>query len=1459
MVCLSIFASAFISSVQAQGGGGPFAAGSSSFVVAVDTKYWLYVNGDMIVFEGGLKRGPRRGAGYYDTVDVSSAPWRAGANSVAILALFLGRRTVPPAQEWWNNEHADSGRHALLLAGNICGGDAALATSAAWRAVPHPGFSNDLESDAAQNFRFSEPDIVFDAAAAAPLANWTAPSFDDATWPRATALGDPGDAPWGALVARPIPQWRYAGAVHACAAPALRSEADADDGDGFRATHDADIPGQDLLGRLPDGCCASAGACKQACLAVPACRAAVWTGQSGACNLKTRTRTVSAPAPLKRSVYVRSFKRLVCALPHDTHVTPALRLRGATGAASAPHSLSLARGLRVDMRTDSYLTDAAGASKAAGFGIPNTRAAYVASGQEAPGRWYESPGWMVGHELRFSVDRRAPVDLAAALEVGYRESGYDAALTPAFECDVPALATLWRKAQRTLYVNARDSYMDCPDRERSQWPFDVAMDVHQAFYALAPAAAALSRKWIDEFVGWQKVDASAPAYAPTYAPMSLYGPVPGHWVKELPDQSLQSLAYGFSTYFDHTGDVATMRGALRAATSYLLSWRTAPAPRGEGELVVPRACPPPQPHGADVQCVGLWDWCDGESVGCDYAPIDNAWMWWALNSTARVARAVNGTAAQLQPGGGEAEAPITGAQLAELERRARALAVAFDREFWDESCGSCGCYRSAEHRARPAGGTANCTTKLDNCTRADDRPNALAVVTGLAPVDKHLRVARSVLDLAAGANASTFASPAMEKFVLEAMFIAGEEQHDAALRRMQARFGDMVRSNLTTLWEHWESDPATGRPIAGYNHGWSGGALVLLSQYVVGLAPARPAPGAAPGPEEKLERLRTLDCFVLDNSIRETTVGSIRGHIPADKHRILELVDTCGFKERVIAAFGDHRRADNKFVEELVESKADLSTSWCFSEQYDRMEAGLPVLDTPHGMAMAEQYAIPNLILERNIVCRQTNWSLWSEEEELQMFTRRLEAARRSGMRRVFINFRDFCTACAENMPRVLSTARHLAALARASPGLPLGIIWEEPTGKYFPFEIVDWVSSVRAAMDDAGWEDGHLLVHIHRGYGMAEATVIECLAAGCTGIWCATCVNGAATGHACSAITLTNLARVGNDKVRAAYSLPAVRRCAIEVSKIVTGAAPEPQSEVYGERALETVFDASAGMAGDDPGEINRKIFEVKGTRLRISTMSSPGMFKKKFEDTFGQPVQLAVCEKMRATVHEDLVSGRKEEYNTSTGLLELYERAGGEVTDKMVERSVNEAGFKHHRVVLELKAAWEATVRKGGDEAQTMPFRLFYDSFMGHFVPCYSCNLAKVIFDELDVTHDGQLDWLEIENRACWAIDEYADEIEHADDLLRIVFTKLMLPLAIERSMQRSGDGDAVTAGKEARRSLVHELRPSTSNRGHLDAPFSLTVVDSGRQLYRHTSRGVGRQISSKEDIREAQDTDA
>ena len=67
---------------------------------------------------------------------------------------------------------------------------------------------------------------------------------------------------------------------------------------------------------------------------------------------------------------------------------------------------------------------------------------------------------------------------------------------------------------------------------------------------------------------------------------------------------------------------------------------------------------------------------------------------------------------------------------------------------------------------------------------------------------------------------------------------------------------------------------------------------------------------------------------------------------------------------------------------------------------------------------------------------------------------------------------------------------------------------------------------AVRQMMDLAGWDDGHLLCHIHEKWGLAVMVQIECLVNGANGVWASVCEEGAAFGHACSTITLMNLIR---------------------------------------------------------------------------------------------------------------------------------------------------------------------------------------------------------------------------------------------------------------------------------------------------------------------------------------------
>ena len=61
---------------------------ATAFISAVD-KYVLWVNGEMVVLDGSLKRGPTPYDCYYDSVEITNL--REGENVIALLVAFNGR------------------------------------------------------------------------------------------------------------------------------------------------------------------------------------------------------------------------------------------------------------------------------------------------------------------------------------------------------------------------------------------------------------------------------------------------------------------------------------------------------------------------------------------------------------------------------------------------------------------------------------------------------------------------------------------------------------------------------------------------------------------------------------------------------------------------------------------------------------------------------------------------------------------------------------------------------------------------------------------------------------------------------------------------------------------------------------------------------------------------------------------------------------------------------------------------------------------------------------------------------------------------------------------------------------------------------------------------------------------------------------------------------------------------
>lgn len=161
--------------------------------IAVDSKYWLWVNGKLAVFEGSLKRGPTPQDTYFDEVDLT--PFlQAGNNTIAVLAWHWGKDGY---------SHKNSGKNGFLFELDA-DSHFSLGSDATWKTQIHPAFGRTGEPH--PNYRMPDDNVHFDARL--DLGAWTAPEFDDSTWKPAVAFGLPPMAPWNRLLPRPIPQWR---------------------------------------------------------------------------------------------------------------------------------------------------------------------------------------------------------------------------------------------------------------------------------------------------------------------------------------------------------------------------------------------------------------------------------------------------------------------------------------------------------------------------------------------------------------------------------------------------------------------------------------------------------------------------------------------------------------------------------------------------------------------------------------------------------------------------------------------------------------------------------------------------------------------------------------------------------------------------------------------------------------------------------------------------------------------------------------------------------------------------------------------------------------------------------------------------------------------------------------------------------------------------------------------------
>ena len=601
--------------------------------IGVDSKYWLWINGKLTVFEGGLKRGPNPEDTYCDEVNI--APYlKKGENKIAILVWYFGKNGF---------SHKSSGKAGLIF--RVKDDKLDIISNSEWLCKVHPAYGN--TGKPYPNYRLPESNVYFDARY--DITGWQTEDCRKYAFENARELGDWGVSPWNRLVKRPIPFWKDFG---------------------VKPLEVQRIPGNDK-------------------------------------------------------------DTIVARLPYNMQMTPVLDVTDTQG------------GSLISISTDHSVAG----------GAENVRAEYVTKqGRQT----YESLGWMNGHKLILVLPKSVTVNA-----LSYRETGYDTEPTGSFSCDNEFYMRFWKKALRTLYVNMRDTYFDCPDRERAQWWGDVVLLMGESFYTYSPSAHALMKKAIYELVGWQKKNGV------------LYAPIPsGSSDTELPGQSLASIGrYGFWNYYLNTGDKQTIVDVYPKVKKYLGLWQL-------------------DDTGLTAFRSGGWtwgDWGDHRDIRLIYA----GWHYLALEGAAKMADVL----------GYEDDAEMYRGIMKKLK-------VGYNK------CWNGYAYRHPQYQKE-----------------TDDRVQALAVIAGIADQTQY----NEIFNLF---KSQKHASPYMEKYVMEALFIMGQSNY--ALERVQSRFAPMVdNEEYSTLFEGWDIGEK-GFGGGTVNHAWSGGALTVIAQYLCGVEPLKP-------------------------------------------------------------------------------------------------------------------------------------------------------------------------------------------------------------------------------------------------------------------------------------------------------------------------------------------------------------------------------------------------------------------------------------------------------------------------------------------------------------------------------------------------------------------------------------------------------------------------------------------
>ena len=471
--------------------------------ISADTKYWLWINGELVVFEGSYTGGPSpvkasprvdffsiASNKYYDEVDISSY-LREGENTIAALVWYYG-------DEGQKGTHISSRKGGFIFQTEIDGRQ--VITDETWRVKAHPAYAKKVIKKspyrvAAWSIKYDARNDLNDWTESA----WTQPGFDDSNWDQVKVGRKPPSAPYFALYPSEIP----------------------------------------ILNNF---------------------------------GLENCTNYNESKFP-----FISDGKTIKCKLDFNKNFTPYFDIE-----AKAGQQIHIKSNMRLNT-IETFYTAKEGRQQ------------------------FESYSWLNGRIIEYTIPKGVTVH-----GLKYRWTGVGS--TPGhFESDDAWFTRIWQMAENTLYICARDNFMDTPDRERGLWIGDVADQASYLFYSMDKAGRDLLKKAIKVTLAFS--DSETGIFA---------GLGPGRF-RELPAQSLQFIEQGIWHYYYNTGDIDTLSYAYPYVHKYLTLWDL-------------------KDNGLATFRAGAWKWTDwGPQDTIDYDVIQNALYYSALVSARKMAKALGDT------------------------------------------------------------------------------------------------------------------------------------------------------------------------------------------------------------------------------------------------------------------------------------------------------------------------------------------------------------------------------------------------------------------------------------------------------------------------------------------------------------------------------------------------------------------------------------------------------------------------------------------------------------------------------------------------------------------------------------------------------------------------------------------------------------------------------------------------